>query len=123
MSKYPPKKPQRSGSLMSLGDVIPAVYQNLDMDKKVNEFAVLSLWPQALTGVLGVDIAMQTQAVKLRQAAGKMVLHVKVSSAPMASEISFYTSTLLQTLNAYAPQTGIKIDRIELRVGAVNLRS
>lgn len=118
MSHYPPKKKQqRAGSLVSLGDVLPGLYQELEMDKKVNEFALLSLWPQVLTGILGSDIAMQTQAVKLKKTAGKTVLHIKVSSAPMASEISFYTKALQDALNAYTPQTGIKVDRLELRVG------
>jgi hypothetical protein len=114
------KKPKRTGSMALFADVLPVLYKDLKLDKKVNEFAFLALWPQAVTAVLGVEIAMQTQATRLRRQAGKTTLYAKVSSAALASELGFYTTALQKTLNAYAPQTGITIQRIQLQVGSLN---
>jgi hypothetical protein len=119
MKAFKPKKPQRVGSMALFGDVLPTLYRDLEMDKKVNEFAFLALWPQVVCAAVGMDIATQTQAIRLKKQGNRTILLAKVSCSALASELSFYTSTLQQALNAYAPQTGITIQRIQLSVGSV----
>jgi hypothetical protein len=118
-SRRPPKKPQRVGSLSSLGDVLPGLYRDLDMDKKVNEFALLGLWPSLVQTFLGVSGAAQTRAFRLRKQGYQTVLMVKVSNAALASELSFQLMHLKEALNGYTPQTGLTVDRIQLMVGSL----
>ncbi len=122
MSEYRsiPKKPKRTGSLMAFSEVLPQVCQNLQLDKKVNEMAFLSLWPSQVAGIAGKTAAEQTQAVRLRKQGYKTILAVKVSNAALATELSFHVPALKDALNAFKPQTGLSIDQIQLSVGSLS---
>ena len=113
------KKPDRVGSLTSFADVLPGLCQDLALDRKVNEMAVLALWPQQARLIAGEQVALQSKAVRLRKQGYEMVLLVKVASATLASELSFHTMTIKDALNGFQPQTGIRVDKIQLTVGAL----
>lgn len=115
------KKPGRVGSLAAFSDVLPQLCQSLELDKKVNELALLALWPQQVTAVMGQSqVAQQSRAVRLRKQGYQMVLAVKVANAALASEMSFHLPALIGRLNAFKAQTGLTVDRIQLTVGNVN---
>lgn len=111
------RKPERAGSLASLADVLPVLYRDLDMDKKVNEFALLALWPAMATSLIGSEGAAQTRAVGLRKQGARTILQVRVANAALASELSFHLPAIQTALNGYAPQTGLRVDRIQLNTG------
>jgi hypothetical protein len=113
------RKPERAGSLVSLADVLPVLYQDLDLEKKVNEFALLALWPAMATSLLGVEAAAQTRAVRLKKQGARTVLLVKVTSAALASELSFHLPAIQAALNGYTPQIGLRVDRIQLSTGVL----
>ncbi len=127
MSEYPrrraTKQPERVGSLNTLADVLPGLYKDLKMDLKINEFALLALWPTVLTAEMGptAEIACEhTKAIKIRRQGNKITLLVKVAHAVLASELTFHTMPLLSALNAYTPQTGLKVDQIQWMVGSLS---
>lgn len=113
------RKPERTGSLSSLGDVLPILYDDLNMEKKVNEFALMALWPQLVESLAGAMMAGQTRAIRLKKQGYLTVLMVKVSNAALASELSFQLAHLKEALNQYAPQTGLTVDQIQLLVGSL----
>lgn len=121
MSDYRPysKKPKRAGSLAAFSDVLPKVCQNLDLDKKVNEMALLALWPKQVAGIAGQVAASNTKAVRLRKQGYQTILSVTVSNAALASELSFQIPALKEALNRFTPQTGLTVDQIKLNVGTV----
>ena len=114
------RKPEREGSLSSLAGVLPALCQELDFDRKVNELAFLRLWAFQATAVIGAELASQTKAIKLRRQGARVILMVKVSHATLASELSFHTKTLQDALNQFEPQTGVRIHQIQFTVGTLN---
>jgi hypothetical protein len=120
MSKYRSKKPERSGTLNILADVLPELCRTLDLDNKINELAFLRLWPSQAATLLGTEAAAQTKAVKLKKQGNRRIRVVRVQHAALASELAFYTQALQAALNQFEPQTGIQIHRIQFVVGAIN---
>lgn len=116
---FPKKKAKRVGSLSAFADILPQVCQNLKLDKKVNELALLALWPVQVAVLAGQVASQNTRAVRLIQQGYQTVLMVKVSNASLASELSFYVPALKTALNGYKAQTGLTIDQIKLSVGSL----
>lgn len=114
------RKIKRAGSLSAFSEVLPRVCEDLALDKKVNEMALLALWPKQVAGIAGQAAAENTRAVRLRKQGYQTILSVKVTNAALASELSFQLPALKDALNAYAPQTGLKVDQIQLSVGTLN---
>jgi hypothetical protein len=119
-SSFPKKKPKRVGSLSAFADILPQVCQNLELDKKVNELALLALWPVQVAGVAGQAASQNTRAVRLIKQGYQTILAVKVSNASLASELSFHVPVLKAALNGYKAQTGLTIDQIKLSVGSLS---
>jgi hypothetical protein len=109
------KKPQRVGSLSSLAGVLPQLCEQLDMNRKVQELSLLSVWPT----LVGERYASQTRASAVKKKGARTVLYVKVASASVASELSFQSEGLKEMLNGFAPQTGIKLDAIQFSIGSL----
>ncbi len=109
------KKPARVGELRSLVDILPAVSEALQLDRKVQEMALLALWPQ----LVGATYAAHTRAVALKKRGDKFTLLVKVANAALASDLSFQLPVFLEALNRYQPQTGYRVDAIQLQVGSL----
>jgi hypothetical protein len=120
-SYYPKKtvKPKRIGSLSSLANVLPGVCDGLQLDKKINELALMALWPKQVEGLCGKVAADSTRAVRLKKQGYKTLLMVKVSNSALASELSFQVHALKDALNRFQPQTGITVDQIQLVVGSL----
>jgi hypothetical protein len=117
----PPRKPQKADSpsaLTSLADILPAVCRDLALDRKVNELALLALWPKQVEMLSGAVVAAQTKAVRLKKQGNRTILVVKVASAALASELGFQVPGLKEALNRFQPQTGILLDQIQFSVGA-----
>ena len=112
-------KPQRVGSLSSLANVLPGVCDGLQLDKKINELALLALFPRQVEGLCGKVAAEGTRAIRLRKQGYKMVLLVKVANAALASELTFQVSVLKDALNRFQPQPGITVDQIQWVVGSL----
>lgn len=121
MSEYrrSSRKPKRVGSLNSLADVLPGVCQNLQLDKKINEMALMALWPKQVEGIAGKTASENSKAIQLKKQGYQTTLLVRVSNAVMASELSFHVMMLKEALNKFTPQTGITVDRIQLTVGSL----
>jgi hypothetical protein len=113
------RKPERTGSLAALSDVLPGLYRDLDMDKKVNEFALLRLWPQLVASLTTPAAAAQTRAIRLKKQGVRTVLMVKVANAVLASELTFQILPLKDAINGYKAQTGLTIDQIQFLVGTL----
>ncbi|WP_303672796.1 DUF721 domain-containing protein [Vampirovibrio chlorellavorus] len=113
------KKPTRVGSLAAFSEVLPQICQNLELDKKVNEMALLALWPQQVSQLAGATLGQNTRAVRLRKQGYQTVLFVKVANAALASELTFHIPVLLNALNGYKAQTGLTVDRIQVSVGSL----
>lgn len=109
------RKPVRPGTLKALADVLPAVSDQLHLDRKVQEMALLALWPQ----LVGASYAAHTRAMALKKRGDKQTLLVKVANAALASDLSFQLPVLQEALNRYEPQTGLKVDAIHLMVGSL----
>ncbi|HEY9686030.1 MAG TPA: DUF721 domain-containing protein [Coleofasciculaceae cyanobacterium] len=119
--RYPPRKPQKPDSLSaltSLADILPAVCRDLALDRKVNELALLALWPKQVEMLAGAVAASQSKAIRLKKQGDRTILVVKVASATLASELGFQVPALKDALNRFHPQTGIMLDQIQLSVGA-----
>lgn len=122
MSEYrsfPKKKPNRVGSLSAFSEVLPKVCQDLELDKKVNEMALLALWPAQVAGLAGQSASENTRAIRLRKQGYQTILSVKVTNAALASELSFHIPSLKAALNGYKAQTGLTVDQIKLSVGSL----
>lgn len=113
------RKPNRVGSLASLADVLPGLCQNLELDKKVNEMALLALWPRQMEILMGPEFLQNTRAIRLKKRGYQRILFVKVSNASLASALSFQLPVLKAALNGFSPQTGLTVDDIQLSVGTV----
>lgn len=114
------KKPhQRTGSLASLAEVLPGLCEDLALDQKVNEMALLTLWPQQAMLVTGIDTATRTKAVRLKKQGERTILQVRVEHATLAAELGFYLPAVKEALNRFAPQTGLVVDEIRLSVGKI----
>jgi hypothetical protein len=120
--RYPPRKPQKpesSSAITSLADILPAVCRDLALDHKVNELALLALWPSQVEKLSGAVAAAQSKAIRLKKQGNRTILVVKVASAALASELGFQAPALKEALNRFHPQTGIVLDQIQLSVGAL----
>ncbi len=107
----PPKKPKRAGLMSSVSQVLPQVGKDLRLDERAQEWAVLSLWSRIVDG----PFQTTTRASRLRPKGGQNTLTVQVNSATVAAELSFYLEQYRQKLNEYQPQTGLNVQRIEIR--------
>ena len=114
-----PVQPKRIGSLSSLAQVLPGVCDGLQLDKKINELAVLALWPRQVEGICGKIAMENSKAVRLKKQGNKTLLMVKVQHAALASELAFHLGDLKDALNRFHPQTGITVDVIQLVVGSL----
>jgi len=114
-----PAQPKRIGSLSSLAQVLPGVCDGLQLDKKINELAVLALWPRQVEGICGKIAMENSKAVRLKKQGDRTLLLVKVKHATLASELAFHLGALKDTLNRFHPQTGITVDVIQLVVGSL----
>lgn len=94
-----------------LSDVLFQVSQQLALDEKIGEMALLRLWPE----IVPPEFKDKTQAVQIRRHNGKKIFQVKTIHAACAAQLSFHASTLLEALNGYVGQTGCQIDKIEIR--------
>ncbi len=102
-----------------LQSIFPELVKRLGLERRTQEFSVLSLWAVVLSEILSADLLEKTEAVKLKQVGQKRQLLVRVEDAALASELMFHRTALLSKINAYTPQTGLRIDEIVLRVGKV----
>lgn len=116
---YRPRKPRPPESLSSLAEILPTLCRDLDIDKKVNELALLALWPRQVEAVAGAVAAAQSKAVRLKKQGDRLILVVKVANAALASELGFHVPVIKEALNRFKPQTGLAIDQIQLSVGTI----
>ncbi len=105
----------RSARPVSLANLLEAVSRELGLERKVQEYALLSLWRE----VVPVSFRDSTQAVGLKTQGRESVLQVTASDGPTASALSFHLDVLRERLNAFYPQTGVTVTRITLGVGRV----
>ncbi len=110
-----PEDRARKGSqpLNSIGDILPAVGRELGLDNKVRELAVLALWEQ----VVPEAYRQTSRAVRLRREGCQWILDVRVANGPTATELAFERENIRERINAFTPQTGFAIARIEIGVG------
>jgi hypothetical protein len=104
-----------SHSTTALSDILPAVTQAMGWEAKVQELALLSLWP-TVCAPLNPAYAQKSQAWGVAKRGVKRLLQVSVEDALMASELNFAKEALLEGLNAYAPQTGLLLDGLDIKV-------
>lgn len=114
MYRSHPRKKRASRPIESVSQVLPTVGRQLHLDQKVQEWSVLALWEQI------VDSAFQntTRALKIQSMGGQKQLVVLVTNHALASELTFCLEEYRDRLNGFFPQTGLKIDKIKLRMGA-----
>ncbi len=110
------KHPHTSQPVHALKDVLPGLCRELALDEKVREMTVLSLWSQ----LVEEPYRSQSKAVRLRQQGAQWILWVQVADAGMASDLSFQIPNLLLQFNQFAPQTGVRVDQIRLRIGSLS---
>ena len=105
------KKPKRQGTPMTgIENILPIVGQQLNLEAKVQEWAVLALWAQ----LLPEPYCSHTKAVKIKRTGPKLTLLVKATNAAVASQLTFQLESWRQKLNDYARETGIHLDAIQL---------
>jgi hypothetical protein len=93
--------------------VLPVVGKHLNLDKKVQEWSLLSLWAQ----IVDEPFRLKTRAFKIQRNARENILLIHASHPAVAAELSFYLEKYQNRLNGYAAETGLTVHRIELRVG------
>ena len=111
-AKSKPKRPAMEG-YAAVSSLLGEVGRQLRLDDKVQEFSLIRLWPE----VAGPDFARQSEAVKVERRNGKARLQVLVFDAGVATNLGFALEGIREALNAYAPQTGVRLDAIDLRLG------
>lgn len=105
------KKPSRRGTPMTgIDTILPIVGQQLNLDTKVQEWAVMALWAQHVPE----PYRSHTKAVKIKRTGHKTTMLVKATNAAVASQLTFQLDTWRQTLNQYERETGIHLDAIQL---------
>jgi hypothetical protein len=105
----------RNRPIASVAQILSQVTENLAIDQKVHELALLALWPQ----VVEDSLRDRTKAVRIVQEAGRHILWVRVKDAVTAGELSFQTETIREKLNQYSPQTGLSLHGIRLKIGSL----
>ncbi len=93
-------------------DVLPAVYDRMRLDDKVQEMSVIALWPKVVEAGYG----KYTKAVKIKTDQGNKKLVVQVNHGAIASELAMRQHHYLDLLNEFAPQTGLRLSGIEWHV-------
>jgi hypothetical protein len=96
-----------------LADLLPVVGEALGLHQKVADMAVCRLWSQAVSPA----IAQVSEAASITRQAGQVTLHVRAVDGPTATWVQMNHPQLIATLNGFHPQTGVKIDRIQVTVG------
>ncbi len=110
-SRRPSKRVTRP--VENLSAIIPAVGKSFNLDRKVQEWTVCSLWEQ----VIDPPFKGKTQATKIKATQTENQLLVMVQSAGVAAELQFFLEEYRDRLNRFAPQTEITIHKIQTRVG------
>jgi hypothetical protein len=87
------------------------VSQQLALDEKIGEMALLRLWPD----IVPPEFKDKTQAIQVKRQNGKKIYQIKAQHAACAAQLSFHIPALLEALNSYAGQTGCQIDKLEIR--------
>ncbi len=93
--------------------LLEVVAKQLGLDKKAQEFGVLSLWKV----VVPEAYRTSSEAASIYYKGKKAYLRIRVKHPTVATELGFEREALLKKINAYTAQTGIYLDGIELRVG------
>lgn len=95
-----------------LDAVLPATLEAMGLTRKLEELALLRLWPT----VVPAPYQKTAIATRLQRRGNSLWLQVRVSDPLVASELGFQLGELTQKLNTYAPQTGITLAGIALQV-------
>jgi hypothetical protein len=112
-----PKAAEKPPAFRAIKDLLPAVSRLLHLDTKVNELAVLTLWKTAVPEAF----REKSKALRVMVREGQpTVLKVRVSDNIAATELGFHLSACMDALNRYTPQTGIRVDRIQLSIGRLD---
>ncbi|MBX2861762.1 MAG: DUF721 domain-containing protein [Vampirovibrio sp.] len=109
------KRRRPKSTFVPVADVLGAVTEDLKLDQRVQEFALLNLWPQ----LVGEPYAGCSKASRISRRGNETVLTVKVSDSAMASQMGFLLPTVQTKLNSYKAQTGIQVDKINVQVGKI----
>ena len=105
------RKPTRKSSdALPVADILASVGKTLNLDQKVQEWAVLSLWER----VIDPCFQTQTRAARVRRVRNQNELVIQVASATVAAELTFSLETYRERLNVFAPQTGLTIHRLKV---------
>jgi hypothetical protein len=107
--------PAYQAGYASLQAIFPTVAKQIGFDKKLAELALLGAWQ----GIVGEPLATYTKAIKVQQRGHEKRLLVAVQNPSLATELSFQLRELLSKLNKLAPQTGITLQGIDVKVGGV----
>lgn len=105
-------KKRISTPVLPVSRVLASVGKSLNLDQKVQEWSVLSLWPQ----VVDEPFRTTSRAVRIQRQGQQNQLLVQVDNASVAAELAFHLEDYLGKIADFAPQTGIVVHRIELRV-------
>lgn len=108
------RKIAKSHVTTPLSDVLFQVSQSLALDEKIGEMALVRLWPQ----VVPAEFLNKTEAMTIKRQNNQRILQVKAVHAACAAQLSFHLPDILEKLNGYAPQTGCRVDKIEIRNGS-----
>jgi hypothetical protein len=107
--------PPHQAGYASLQAIFPTVAKQIGWDKKLAELALMAAW----AGIVGSPLAQQTKAIKIQQRGAEQRLLVAVQNPSLATDLSFKLRELLAKLNQLAPQTGIILQGIDVKVGGV----
>ena len=107
--------PAYQAGYASLQAIFPEVAKQIGFDKKLAELALLGAW----NGIVGKPLSLNTKAIKVQQRGAEKRLLVAVQNPSLATELSFQLNQLLSKLNKLAPQTGITLQGIDVKVGGV----
>ncbi len=101
-----------SGMTQPVSDILAVVGQTLNLDKKAQEWSVLSLWEQ----VVDPQFKGKTKALRLKSFAQKKIMVIQAQNHSVAAELTFFAEDYRQRMNAFTPQTGITVSQIEVRI-------
>ena len=107
--------PPYQAGYASLQAIFPTVAKQIGFDKKLAELALLGAWQ----GIVGKPLSLYTKAIKIQQRGADKRLLVAVQNPSLATELSFQLRELLSKLNKLAPQTGIVLQGIDVKVGGI----
>ena len=107
--------PAYQAGYASLQAIFPTVAKQIGFDKQLAELALLGAWQS----IVGTPLSLYTKAIKVQQRGADKRLLVAVQNPSLATELSFQLRELLLKLNKLAPQTGIILQGIDVKVGGV----